>query len=373
MSPCAKEAKQHHFILHSLSRRCCGKGGKQDDDEADEHSSCCFRTFCCCCSCLKCCPARDRLFGRIALIVIVDVILILGVLCILYSNEQLNTQLAGEQTVFDNINTGFSEIEPFMESAIEDLDTWVVHNYSDASDVVFNRLDALPRKVMFELNNITGVLNATITLHAFTDQMSPQLINSLANVTENSIQLQNESSVLNNNLTMVTSEILDDLNAICHQPDIPHDCWEISNITAELMLNVDYSIVNVSSAQDIITTGLENNLVDVVQYLYGNLSEIMHAVNNSIHEHINDAKQTSDELVNKMEQFILDLEYTLNDLNSSKINETMTDVEYFIVEEYDIDGIIYWAVIGMVQVLIIIIATNIVGLIYVSCPQAPQG
>ena len=67
----------------------------------------------------------------------------------------------------------------------------------------------------------------------------------------------------------------------------------------------------------------------------------MHAVNNSIHEHINDAKQTSDELVIKMEQFILDLEYTLNDLNSSKINETMTDVEYFIVEEYDIDGIIY--------------------------------
>ena len=167
------------------------------------------------------------------MIVIVDVILILGVLCILYSNEQLNTQLAGEQTVFDNINTGFSEIEPFMESAIEDLDTWVVHNYSDASDVVFNRLDALPRKVMFELNNITGVLNATITLHAFTDQMSPQLINSLANVTENSIQLQTESSVLNDTLTMVKSDTLDELNAICHKTNTIN-CWEISNITAEL-------------------------------------------------------------------------------------------------------------------------------------------
>ena len=313
--------------------RCCNKcGGKVHP--RDGQASDCGR---CCCGFL--------LFSLFA------IMLSGGILMVVLSTD-INAQLNGQQTVFDDVSGSFRTLGDYSGTTLEELRATTLERYTRTSGRVFTQLEGVIPQVQKEIN-ATYHLEQLRSLGESLTEMNTSAHAVQKSASNFTLQKEELSAKLNETRTNAT--------ALCTE----QVCSNAKDAMNELVLDADFSNVDLKTFIVVVSEAVSQDISGVVSVAVKQYDKIFESANNTLKTETDKAKVKSVEVEDKINSFLKDIENIIQPSIFTNISDSILKFQTDLTKKsYNYMSIPFTALLALAVIVLLILTCYFIGLLF---------
>ncbi|RUS82080.1 hypothetical protein EGW08_010157, partial [Elysia chlorotica] len=320
--------------------RLCGKCGGRHKEYESRHSTCKRRSYC-------------------TVLLVLNTVMLGGVICGMVCVSLFQGHMQNDDDgMVPHMQSGFQEVERFLDNSVGDISQYVTQEFEVISGSVLQKVnDSGQNAVDSALNllNATSLLDEAKSVSKEADSIRADLNSAVVTLGE----LQNETKELSDELQDIKSKVED----VCARSKCsgynPEHYSVQTNFTTLKTLEDEASNAAKSLNMSKYVTQAENSIDEAKAKATETIQQETEKANQAISEVREEIKKGLDDLNTQKDDASKDLQGLREDLDDSK-----GDIKQY--SDY-----VYYAGIGILCVMLLIIVLYYVGVLYGLCGERP--